>query len=100
LTKPQLTLQCVTLLLVTQEYGFLWEHGPATGEAVRAATPSATFSATFRQRDCPLDHSNRAPAPANQYVRYQMGGRQFLYSSAREPHKGAAEAVRGLLLNF
>ncbi len=29
-----------------------------------------------------------------------MDGRQFLYSSVREPRKVAAEAVRSLLANF
>jgi predicted transcriptional regulator len=29
-----------------------------------------------------------------------MDGRQFLYSSAREPRKVAAEAVRGILKKF
>jgi BlaI family penicillinase repressor len=73
---------------------FLWEHGPATGEAVRAAIG----------KDRPLTDSTIRTVlrrlEAKQYVRHEMDGRQFLYSSAREPRKVATEAVRNVLKNF
>jgi hypothetical protein len=48
-----------------------------------------------------FDHSSRAAAlEAKHYVRRERDGRQFLYSSAREPRKVAAEAVRSALKNF
>ena len=37
---------------------------------------------------------------AKQYVKHEMDGRQFIYSSSREPRKVAAEAVRSALRNF
>jgi predicted transcriptional regulator len=33
-------------------------------------------------------------------VQHETDGRQFVYSSAREPRKVAAEVVRGVLKNF
>ena len=73
---------------------FLWEHGASTGEAVRAAVG----------KDRPLTDSTIRTVlrrlEAKQYVRHEMDGRQFLYSSAREPRKVAAEAVRSALKNF
>jgi len=73
---------------------FLWEHGPATGEAVRAAVgkerplADSTIRTVLRRLE------------AKQYVQHAMDGRQFLYSSAREPRKVAADAVRTVLRNF
>jgi len=73
---------------------FLWEHGPATGEAVRAAVGNerpltdSTIRTVLRRLE------------AKQYVRHEMEGRQFLYSSAHGPRKVAAEAVRNVLRNF
>ena len=73
---------------------FLWRNGPATGEEVRAAVSKdrsltdSTIRTVLRRLE------------AKQYVRHTTDGRQFLYSSAREPRKVAAEAVRNLLKNF
>ncbi len=77
--------------LERQVLEFLWEHGPSTGEAVREAIG----------KDRPLTDSTIRTVlrrlEAKQYVRHEMDGRQFLYSSAREPRKVAAEAVRNAL---
>ena len=37
---------------------------------------------------------------AKQFVEHKMEGRQFLYSSVREPRKVATEAVRNVLKTF
>jgi BlaI family penicillinase repressor len=88
--QPQKTLG----ELEQQVMEFLWAHGPATGEAVRTAVG----------KDRPLTDSTIRTVlrrlEAKQYVRHAMDGRQFLYSSAREPRKVAAEAVRSALKNF
>jgi BlaI family penicillinase repressor len=80
--------------LERQVMEFLWEHGPATGEAVRTGV----------SKERPLTDSTIRTVlrrlEAKQYVRHELDGRQFLYSSAREPRKVAAEAVRSLLVNF
>ena len=80
--------------LERQVMEFLWQHGPATGEAVRAAV----------SKDRPLTDSTIRTVlrrlEAKQYVRHAMDGRQFVYSSAREPGKVAAEAVRSVLRTF
>jgi len=80
--------------LEQQVMEFLWQHGPATGEAVRAAVGKARVltDSTIRTVLRRLE--------AKQYVKHEMDGRQFLYSSAREPRKVAAEAVRSALKNF
>jgi predicted transcriptional regulator len=73
---------------------FLWKRGPATADAVRAAVgkePPLTDS-TIRTVLRRLEAKN--------YVRHELEGRQFLYFSAREPRKVAAEAVRTVLKNF
>ena len=73
---------------------FLWANGPSTGEAVRAGLgkdrvlTDSTIRTVLRRLE------------AKQFVRHEMDGRQFLYSSAREPRKVAAEAVRSALKNF
>ena len=73
---------------------FLWKSGPATGEAVRNAVSfdrpltDSTIRTVLRRLE------------AKHYVRHETDGRQFLYSSAREPRKVAAEAVRNVLKNF
>jgi BlaI family transcriptional regulator, penicillinase repressor len=80
--------------LEQQVMEFLWRRGPSTGEAVRAAAgkervlTDSTIRTVLRRLE------------AKQYVRHEMDGRQFLYSSAREPRKVAAEAVRSALKNF
>jgi predicted transcriptional regulator len=80
--------------LEQQVMDFLWTHGPATGEAIRNAVgkdrslTDSTIRTVLRRLE------------AKQYVRHQVAGRQFLYSSAREPRKVAAEAVRSVLRNF
>jgi predicted transcriptional regulator len=80
--------------LEQQVMDFLWKHGPATGEAIRNAVGKerALTDSTIRTVLRRLE--------AKQYVRHEMDGRQFLYSSAREPRKVAAEAVRNVLKNF
>ncbi len=73
---------------------FLWANGPSTGEAVRAGLgkdrvlTDSTIRTVLRRLE------------TKQFVRHAMDGRQFLYSSAREPRKVAAEAVRSALKNF
>ena len=73
---------------------FLWQHGPATGDAVRSAVGT----------DRPLTDSTIRTVlrrlEAKQYVRHDIEDGRFLYASAREPRKVAAEAVRGVLKNF
>src|SRR5580658_5373331 len=65
--------------LERQVMEFLWEHGPATGEAVRSAVSQerpltdSTIRTVLRRLE------------AKQYVKHEMDGRQFVYSSAREP---------------
>jgi predicted transcriptional regulator len=80
--------------LEQQVLEYLWTHSPATGEAVRAAVG----------KDRPLTDSTIRTVlrrlEAKQYVQHEMDGRQFLYSSAREPRKVATDAVRGVLKNF
>ncbi|HXA49272.1 MAG TPA: BlaI/MecI/CopY family transcriptional regulator [Candidatus Acidoferrum sp.] len=80
--------------LEQQVMDYLWKHGPATGEAIRTAVGKerALTDSTIRTVLRRLE--------AKQYVRHEMDGRQFLYSSAREPRKVAAEAVRTVLKNF
>ena len=73
---------------------FLWAKGPATGDAVLAAVgksrplTDSTIRTVLRRLE------------VKQFVRHEMDGRQFVYSSAREPRKVAAEAVRTALMNF
>jgi len=80
--------------LEQQVMEFLWERGPSTGEAIRSAIgkerplTDSTIRTVLRRLE------------AKQYVRHETDGRQFLYSSAREPRKVAAEAVRNVLKNF
>jgi BlaI family penicillinase repressor len=80
--------------LEQQVMEFLWARGPATGEAIRTAIGAerpltdSTIRTVLRRLE------------AKQYVRHEMDGRQFLYSSAREPRKVAAEVVRNVLKNF
>jgi predicted transcriptional regulator len=80
--------------LEQQVMDYLWEHGPSTGDAVRLAVG----------KDKPLTDSTIRTVlrrlEAKQYVRHETEGRQFLYSSVREPRKVAAEAVRSVLKNF
>ena len=80
--------------LEQQVMDFLWENGPATGDAIRAAVG----------KDRPLTDSTIRTVlrrlEAKQFVKHELEGRQFLYSSAREPRKVAAEAVRNVLKNF
>jgi BlaI family penicillinase repressor len=80
--------------LEQQVMEFLWERGPSTGEEVRAAIgkgrplTDSTIRTVLRRLE------------AKEYVRHELDGRQFLYSSAREPRKVAAEAVRNVLKKF
>ena len=77
--------------LEQQVMDFLWQNGPSSGEAVRAGVG----------KDRPLTDSTIRTVlrrlEAKQYVRHETDGRQFLYSSAREPRKVAAEVVRNVL---
>jgi len=80
--------------LEQQVMEFLWTKGPATGEEVLAAVgksrplTDSTIRTVLRRLE------------AKQFVRHEMDGRQFIYSSVREPRKVAAEAVRSALKNF
>jgi BlaI family transcriptional regulator, penicillinase repressor len=80
--------------LEQQVMDFLWRHGPATGEVIRTAVGKqrslndSTIRTVLRRLE------------AKQYVRHETDGRQFTYSSAREPRKVAAEVVRSVLRNF
>jgi len=80
--------------LEQQVMEFLWENGPATGDAVRAAVgkgrplTDSTIRTVLRRLE------------AKQYVRHEVEGRQFIYSSVREPRKVAADAVRNVIKNF
>jgi|SRR5579862_528851 len=80
--------------LEQQVMEFLWSNGPATGDAVREAVA----------KDRPLTDSTIRTVlrrlEGKRYVRHEMERRQFIYSSAREPRKVAAEAVRNVLKNF
>ena len=73
---------------------YLWEHGPATGEAIRG-----TVGRTRPLTDSTIRTVLRR-LEAKQYVRHATEGRQFLYSSVREPRKVAAEAVRNVIRSF
>jgi BlaI family penicillinase repressor len=109
LTSPLLTLPFVTCQLVIGEsvapqkglgelerrvLEFLWANGPATGETVRIAVSKdrlladSTIRTVLRRLE------------AKQYVRHQTDGRQFLYSSARDPRRVATEAISAVLKNF
>jgi predicted transcriptional regulator len=80
--------------LEQQVMDFLWRNGPSTSDAVRAAVgkerplTDSTIRTVLRRLE------------AKQYVRHEAEGRQFIYSSAREPRKVAAEAVKSLIKNF
>ena len=80
--------------LEQQVMAFLWTNGPATGEVIRAAIgknrslTDSTIRTVLRRLE------------AKQYVRHETDGRQFIYSSAREPRRVAAEVVRSVLNNF
>ena len=80
--------------LEKQVMEFLWQNGPATGDAVRAAVG----------KDRPLTDSTIRTVlrrlEAKQYVRHEMEGTRFLYFSTRESSNVAAEAVRNVLKNF
>ena len=66
---------------------FLWNNGPATGDVVRTAVSKdrsltdSTIRTVLRRLE------------AKQFVKHEMDGRQFIYSSSREPRKVAAEAA-------
>jgi predicted transcriptional regulator len=80
--------------LEQQVMEFLWKHGPSTSDAVRTGV----------SKERPLTDSTVRTVlrrlEAKQYVQHETDGRQFIYSSAREPRKVAAEVVRGVLKNF
>jgi predicted transcriptional regulator len=80
--------------LERQVMDFLWKNPRSTSEAVRAAVggerplTDSTIRTVLRRLE------------AKQYVTHEIEGRQFIYSSAREPKRVAAEAVRTLLRTF
>jgi predicted transcriptional regulator len=80
--------------LEQQVMEFLWRNGPSTGEVVRAGASrdrsltDSTIRTVLRRLE------------AKGYVKHEMDGRQFIYSSSREPRKVAAEAVRSALRDF
>jgi BlaI family transcriptional regulator, penicillinase repressor len=80
--------------LEQQVMDFLWRNDPSTSDVVRAAVG----------KDRPLSDSTIRTVlrrlEAKQYVRHTTEGRQFIYSSVREPRRVAAEAVKTLLKNF
>jgi predicted transcriptional regulator len=80
--------------LEQQVMDYLWKNGPATGDAVRAGigTERPLTDSTIRTVLRRLE--------AKQYVRHEVEGRQFIYSSVREPRKVAAEAVRSVIERF
>src|SRR5262245_52064296 len=80
--------------LEQQVMEFLWKHGPATSDDVRAAV----------SKDRPLTDSTVRTVlrrlEAKHFVRHELDGRQFLYSSARERRNVAVEHVRNVLKKF
>src|SRR5262245_3892679 len=80
--------------LEQQVMDFLWQHGPAKSDEVRVAVG----------KDRPLTDSTIRTVlrrlEAKKYVTHEMEGRQFVYSSAREPRKVAAEVVKTVIKNF
>src|ERR1700689_2706601 len=80
--------------LEQQVMEFLWNNGSATGDVVRAAVSQdrsltdSTIRTVLRRLE------------AKQFVKHEIDGRQFIYSSSREPRKVAAEVVRSALSNF
>ena len=80
--------------LERQVMEYLWEHGPSTGEAVRSgvggdrALTDSTIRTVLRRLE------------AKHYVKHELDGTRFLYSSARGPASAAAEAVRNVLKTF
>jgi predicted transcriptional regulator len=85
--------------LEQQVMAFLWKNGPATAEGVRVSVCRASTDGERPLTDSTIRTVLRR-LEAKQYVRHETEGRQFLYSSAREPRKVAAEAVRSALRNF
>src|SRR5438552_2958199 len=75
--------------LEQQVMELLWQNGPATGDVVRAAV----------SKDRSLTDSTIRTVPrrleAKQFIKHEMDGRKFIYSSSRERSKAAA-APRGL----
>jgi BlaI family penicillinase repressor len=80
--------------LEQQVMDFLWKNGPSTADAVRTAIG----------KDRPLTDSTIRTVlrrlEAKQFVRHEVEGRQFIYSSAREPRKVAVEMVRTVIKKF
>jgi predicted transcriptional regulator len=80
--------------LEQQVMEFLWKQSSATGEAVRVAVgkerplTDSTIRTVLRRLE------------AKGYVRHDMDGRQFLYSSVREPRKVAVEHVKNVIKRF
>ena len=80
--------------LEQQVMEFLWKHSPATTDEVRTAVgkgrplTDSTIRTVLRRLE------------AKQYVKHEMDGRQFLYSSVREPRKVAAEHVKNVIKRF
>jgi len=73
---------------------FLWENGPSTTEQVRSAVgkerplTDSTIRTVLRRLE------------AKQYVKHEVDGRQFLYSSVKESRKVAVDHVKSVLKRF
>ena len=80
--------------LEQQVLEYLWAHGPATGDAVRAAVgkgrplTDSTIRTVLRRLE------------AKQFVQHDMDGMRFLYSAVHEPRKVATDAVLHVLKKF
>src|SRR5687768_13705708 len=80
--------------LEQQVMDFLWEHGASTSEEIRIgvgkerALTDSTIRTVLRRLE------------AKHFVKHEVDGRQFRYSSAREPRKVAAEQVRNVIRRF
>jgi predicted transcriptional regulator len=66
----------------------LWQHGPATAEAVRARLGRPLKESTVRTVLRRLEEKG--------YVQHETDGRTFLFSAATPPAEVAARGVRGL----
>jgi predicted transcriptional regulator len=80
--------------LEKQVMDFLWQHAGATAEQVRTALgkqrplTDSTIRTVLRRLE------------AKGFVRHHAEGRQYLYSSVREPRNVAVQTVREVLKNF
>lgn len=78
--------------LERQVMEYLWQHGSATGDAVRAGIGGELTDSTIRTVLRRLE--------AKHYVKHELDGTRFVYSSVRGAGSAAAEAVRNVLKTF